>query len=388
MKIVVQVRLVGDASVASALGATLRACNEAANFVSTVALEKGEFSKPGLQTLIYADLRARGLGAQAAIRTIAKVVDAYATLKANIRAGNLGKTGSPRRVKAESKPIEFRPDAAQPYDDRMLSWLMDRRTVSIWTTAGRRKDIGFVGDEDRLNRLAAHRKGESDLLCRGGDCFLVATVDLEEPEVRLPSAFIGVDLGVVNIATRSDGVNHGGRGLQRHRKRMRDLRTRLQKKGTKSAKRRAKRLSGREKRRATDLDHCLSKSIVVEAERTGHGIAIEDLRGIRDRVRLKRPQRTMVHFWAFAQLGQFLTYKARRYKVMLVTVDPRNTSRECSDCHHIDTRNRPSQAVFRCGKCGFADHADRNASRNISARGWWNLVRGVQSTTPELKLLV
>ena len=388
MKLVVRVKLVADANAESALGATLRACNDAANFVSKVAFEKGEFSKPGLQKLLYADLRARGLGAQAAIRTIAKVVGAYATLRANIRAGNLGKPGSPRRVKAESKPVEFRADAAQPFDDRILSWLMDQRTVSIWTVAGRIKDIRFVGNQDQLNLLTERRKGESDLLCRNGEFFLVATVDIDEPEVGLPAGFIGVDMGVVNIATRSDGITHGGRGLQRHRKRMRDLRTKLQKKGTKFAKRRAKLLSGREKRRATDLNHCISKSIVVEAERTGHGIAIEDLRGIRDRVRLKKPQRTMVHSWAFAQLGEFLAYKARRHGVMLVAVDPRNTSRECSDCHHIDTRNRPSQAVFRCGKCGFADHADRNASRNIGARGWWRLVRGVQSTTPELELLV
>ena len=142
MKLVVQVKLVADAKTASALGATLRACNDAANFVSNVAFEKGEFSKPGLQKLVYADLRARGLGAQAAIRTIAKVVGAYATLRANIRAGNLGQPGSPRRVKAQSKPVEFRADAAQPFDDRILSWLMDQRTVSIWTTAGRIKDIG------------------------------------------------------------------------------------------------------------------------------------------------------------------------------------------------------------------------------------------------------
>jgi IS605 OrfB family transposase len=377
MKIVARVNLVADAKTASAPGATPRACNEAANFVSQVAYDKGEFSKPGLQKLIHADLRKRGLGARAAIRTIAKVVDAYATLKANIRAGNLGRPGSARRARAESKPIEFRAGAAQPFDDRMVSWLMDRRTVSIWTTAGRLKDIRFVGNEDQLKLLASCRKGESDLLCRDGEYYLVATVDIQEPQIGLPSAFIGVDMGVVNVATRSDGVTHGGRGARRHRKRIRDPRTKPRKKGTKSAKRRAKPLSGREKRRAADLNHRVSKSIVVEAERTGHGIAVEDLRGIRDRVRLKRPQRTAVHSWAFAQLGQFLAYKARRYGVMLVAVDPRNTSRECSKCHHTDKRNRPSQALFRCGRCGFADHADRNASRNIAARGWWRLVRGV-----------
>jgi IS605 OrfB family transposase len=215
----------------------------------------------------------------------------------------------------------------------------------------------------------------------------VATVDVPAVDLGLPKGFIGVDMGVANIATQSDAARHGGRGLQRHRKRMRGLRTKLRKKNTKSAKRRARLLSGRESQWARDLNHCISKSIVVEAERTGHGIGIEDLRGIRDQVRLKRPQRTMVRSWTFAQLGQFLAYKAERYGVLLVAVDPRNSSRECPQGHHIDKRNRPSQARFRCGGCGFADHACRNAFRNLSQRGWWRLVCGVPSMTASSRCL-
>jgi hypothetical protein len=74
---------------------------------------------------------------------IKKVRDAYTTLKPNIRAGNLGKPDSHRRVKAEAKPIVFRP-AAQPYDDRCLSWQYDAATVSVWTVEGRVKNIPFA----------------------------------------------------------------------------------------------------------------------------------------------------------------------------------------------------------------------------------------------------
>ncbi len=137
MKLVVPVRLYPDAEQEAALRDTLALCNEAANLVSAQAFQMRVTLKQPLQCLVYGDLKAMGLSAQPAIRVARKVSGAYATLKANIRAGNLGKPGTQRRVKAESSPITFRADAAQPYDDRCLSWQLDRRTVSIWTTAGR-----------------------------------------------------------------------------------------------------------------------------------------------------------------------------------------------------------------------------------------------------------
>ncbi|MFB7667761.1 RNA-guided endonuclease TnpB family protein, partial [Kitasatospora sp. NPDC056138] len=116
MKVVVQVKLMPQANQADALRATLRAVNESANWVSAVAFERGVPREYELRKHTYVELKARGLGAQAAQHVIKKTRDAYTTLKANVWAGNLGKPGSKRRSKAESKPIVFRPEAAQPYD--------------------------------------------------------------------------------------------------------------------------------------------------------------------------------------------------------------------------------------------------------------------------------
>ncbi|WSZ73518.1 hypothetical protein OIA45_46900 (plasmid) [Streptomyces chartreusis] len=107
----------------------------------------------------YPRLKAEGLGAQAAQHTIKKVRDAYTTLRANIWAGNLGKPKSKRRRKAESKPVTFRPDAAQPYDDRCLSWQYDQQTVSIWTTEGRLKGVRFVCSANALKGAPAVPQG-------------------------------------------------------------------------------------------------------------------------------------------------------------------------------------------------------------------------------------
>ncbi|MFD6325006.1 RNA-guided endonuclease InsQ/TnpB family protein [Streptomyces sp. NPDC058442] len=384
MKLVVQVKLLPTPVQAAALEATLRACNEAATWVSEVAFDSGEFTNFVLRRHTYTEIKARwNLGAQAAQHTIKKACDAYATLRANLKAGNLGRPGSHRYRRATQKPIAFRPTGAQPFDDRMLSWQTDRRRVSIWTTSGRVKDVAFTAAPEQLATLALYRRGEADLVCRDGRWFLNATCEVPEAPLNTePVDFLGIDLGIVNIATTSDGEIMAGRGLNRIRVRERTLRTKLQRKNTPSARRRLKKRRGKEARRARDINHKIAKHVVAEAERTSRGIALEDLTGIRQRVRLRRPQRATHSSWAFAQLGQFIAYKARRAGVPVVYVDPAYTSRTCAECGHLDQANRVSQARFVCRSCGFVDHADRNGSRNIRARAWELWRRGVPSTAP------
>ncbi|WP_323138104.1 MULTISPECIES: transposase [unclassified Streptomyces] len=329
-----------------------------------------------------------GAGAQAAQHAIKKTCDAHTTLKANLQAGRYGKPGSKRHTRASGKPVTFRPKAAQPYGDRMLSWQHEARTVSILTTAGRMKNLAFTGQAEQLEVLAQRRQGESDLLHHGGKWYLIATCEMPEAALNThPVAFLGVDLGIVNIAATSDGERHCGRRINRKRENDRKLRRRLQEKQTKSAKRRARKYARKEARRNKDINHKISKRIVAEAERTGRGIALEDLKGIRERARLRKPQRTTLHSWPFAQLGAFIAYKAKKAGVPVVYVDPAYTSQECSQCHHIERGNRPSQARFACRSCGFVDHADRNSSHNIAHRGWMAWVRGVQSAAPELTII-
>ncbi|WP_086750496.1 transposase [Streptomyces europaeiscabiei] len=385
MKLVVQVKLLPTPVQAAALEATLRACNEAASWASEVAFAKDVKRNFALREHTYAEIRQRwGLGAQVAQHVIKKTCDAYRTLAANLKAGNLGRPWSKRYRRATRKPITFRPEGAQPYDDRMLSWQTTGRTVSLWTLSGRVKAVAFTASPEQLARLALYRKGESDLLYRDGMWFLNATCEIPEAPLNTgPDGFLGIDLGIVNIATTSDGQIMAGRALNRGRLRERTLRTKLQKKDTPSAKRRLKKRGRKEARRAKDINHKIAKHVVAEAERTGRGIALEDLTGIRERVRLRKPQRATHSSWSFAQLGQFLAYKARRAGVPVVHVDPAYTSRTCAECGHTDKANRVSQAWFACRSRGFVDHADHNSSRNIRARAEELWRRGAQSTAPD-----
>lgn len=384
MKLVQQVKLLPTPEQASALGATLRACNAAASEVGAVAWETGTYRNYDLRKHVYVGIKNDyALGAQAAQHVIKKVADAYATLKSNLKAGRYGKLGSKRRQKVEAKPVRFRWNAAQPYDARMLSWQPDARTVSIWTVAGRLKGVAYTGSADQLKAVTG-RVGESDLVHRDGMWFLYASVEVPEPELIDPAGFLGVDMGIANIAYDSDGTCYAGGMLNGYRRRQLRLRKRLQGKDTKSARRLLARRNKKEARHAANVNHRIAKTIVTEAARTGRGIAVEELTGIRERVRLRKPQRVTLHSWSFHQLTSYLTYKSRRAGVPLVQVDPRYTSQTCHACGHRGKGNRPDQETFLCRSCGVVAHADHNAALNIAQRAveGWGAVNRPHAASP------
>lgn len=184
MKLVVQLKLTPTPGQASVLAATLHALNEQANRASEIAFSEKAFRNYTLRKHTYAQIRAAGIGSQAAQHVIKKVADAYTTLKANLDNGNNGKPGSKLRRKAESKPIAFRPDAAHPYDQRNLSFVLDAQTISLWTLQGRLKDVPFACSPDTLKALGEYKRGESDLLCRDGMWLLAVTLDARGRAVR------------------------------------------------------------------------------------------------------------------------------------------------------------------------------------------------------------
>ncbi|MBO0512318.1 transposase [Streptomyces beijiangensis] len=373
-----QVKLQPDAVQAPAFERTLPAINDAAHWVSTIAFEgfglKADVRE--LRKLCYGELKARGFGAQASQHIIKRVADAYTTLRANIRAGNLGSQTSKRRRKAESKPIVFRKHAAHTYDDRCLSWTYDARTASIWTLDGRVKNVPFACPPEVLKELVEHRRGESDLVFRDGKWFLIATIDVSEPEVYEPVDFIGVDRGIVNLATTSDGDNHQGRRLGRYRRWQTRKRAELQAKQTRSAKQRLKKRAKKEARHATHINHKISQAVVAVAQRTERGIALEELRGIRARVTVSRDRRARLSSWPFHQLGEFIAYKCRQAGVPFVEVDPAYTSQRCPRCGHTERANRRTRDLFSCRRCGLAGPADHVAGVNVRnrARSAWVFV--------------
>jgi putative transposase len=347
VKLTAQLKLLPTPEQADMLKRTLESANAACNSISDVAWASRTFGKFALQKLCYQDVRETfGLSAQMTIRALAKVGDAY-------------------KLDKETKRV-FRPLASIAYDERILSFALPDSSISIWTLDGR-QSIPFVCGERQRAMLVRHQ-GESDLLFHGDNWYLLVTCDVEEPTLQDVDAALGIDLGVTNIATDSDGETHSGKAIKNVRYRQRRLRTKLQKIGTLGSRRRLRKLSGQERRFAKHVNHTLSKRIVAKAERTKRAIALEELRHIRTRVRARRSQRATLHSWSFAQLRAFISYKAQLRGVPVHFVDPRNTSRTCPKCGHCAKENRKTQASFVCVSCGFAGPADTIAAGNIASR--------------------
>ena len=108
--------------------------------------------------------------------------------------------------------------------------------------------------------------------------------------------------------------------------------------------------------------------MVAAAEGTKRALALEDLKGIHSRTTVRRGQRGRHGKWAFGQLSAFIEYKAKLAGVPMLLVDPRDTSKRCSVCGHVERANRRTQACFRCRACGYELNADLNAAENIRWR--------------------
>ena len=355
VQLVVKVKLVVPPEASRALFATQTAVNAACTWIATQAMGLAPAARASafaLHRAFYATARVLfALPAQLVVRALAKVAACFAR--------------DPHVVPT------FRPTGSIPYDARCLSFrALDATglpTVVTLTTLTGRVAGTLRGGGPSLALLRGAR-GASQLVLRKGRWSLHTAIEVETSAPLPPRDWLGVDLGVVNLAVDSDGAQHTGAPVEAVRVRLQRLRTALQARGTRSAKKHLKRLSGREARFRANTNHVLSKRLVAKAQGTGRGLALEDLQGIRDRVTVSRGQRARLGAWAFFQLRFFLTYKAQRAGVALAVVDPRNTSRTCPQCGCCDRRNRRTQAEFVCIQCGFAAPADHVGAVNVARR--------------------
>jgi putative transposase len=330
------------------IDATLKAFADACNFAAAVARNRGTTNKVKVQRAGYRAIREQfGLSANLAIRAIAR---ACAALKVHAKMHST-----------------FEPTSID-YDARIFAFHEWNWTFGLTLLGGRQKIATHLGD--RQKSLLKGRKPTAAVLVkrRDGNYYLHVQLTDEAPEPIETTGVLGVDLGIVNLAADSDGETFSGAGVERVRQRYHGRRKALQKVGTKSAKRRLRKVRMKESRYRRDTNHVISKRLVGKAKGTARTIALEDLQGIGQRTTAHRVDRSRLKGWAFRQLRGFIEYKAQDVGVPVVLVDPRNTSKTCSACGHCARGNRKTRDQFECLHCAFSACADVNAAKNI--RNW------------------
>ena len=247
MNLTLQMKLLPRDEQKPVLFATIERFNEAATFAAKAGFEAGVFSQPSIHKLCYKEIRQRfGLSAQMAVRAIGKAVECF------------------KRDKTVC-PV-FKPRGAVTYDQRILGFKgLDK--VSLWVLGGRMILPLLYGEYqgERFDRI----KGQCDLVYRDGRFYLFVTIEMPEGAPIEPKGFLGVDLGIVNIATDSDGETHSGEDVERNRRKHHENRKRFQKRGSKGTKKRLKKLAGREARFRRHENHRISKALVKKAKDTG-----------------------------------------------------------------------------------------------------------------------
>jgi putative transposase len=355
VKRTIRLRLRPSAEQAAALAETSRQFTSAFNQAAAMGWAAGVGNSTKLHYLVYYPVKhahptlVSDLLIQARVKAAEAIRSAFALKKKGLRFTQPRSTACPPRYNVHTYRLDW---AAQ--------------TASLSTTGGRQV-VPFA-----VPAYAARYVGGSpdsaDLIESGGVWWLHAVVTLPTPVVPATDDVVGVDLGLAQPAVTSTNRFLGKKAWRAIEGRYFKHRRALQSRGTRSARRRLRRTRHRQRRFRRDCDHVLSKQIVA-ATPAGGTIAVENLTDIRARVKTRtRPHARHIHGWSFAQIRQFIAYKAEARGVTVAGVDPRQTSQQCSRCGYMARNNRRTRGSFRCRACDYQTHADRNAAVNIAAK--------------------
>ncbi|MGY4611804.1 RNA-guided endonuclease InsQ/TnpB family protein [Thermostichus sp. MS-CIW-38] len=351
-------------SQAAKLDATMDAFVQALNWVNQNTPEK-VVNAVKLQSLCYYQIRARfGLSSNLAQQVCRRLA------------------GARKVARQKNRPVKAFKRGFATYDARIFSFREKDWTVSLTTVEGRERFELAIGRYQREQLAGSNPKSATLVKRKDGSYSIQICVETEPCPPQRTDRVLGVDLGRTDIAHTSEGDNWNGQQLNRIRDHYSKLRAVLQRKaskGTRSSRRRCRellqRLSGKERRFQTWVNHRISKAIVSRAKATNSAIALEDLTGIRERVNQQprsKAERRRANSWAFYQLRQFLEYKARVAGVSLILVPPAYTSQTCHRCLHIHpdpAQSYRSGKKFKCGHCGWEGDADLNGANVIALLG-------------------
>jgi putative transposase len=223
-------------------------------------------------------------------------------------------------------------------------------------------------------RVVQHRsllgKAKTCRLVRDVDQWFVSVVceiDIANPPISGKPA-IGIDRGVTNLLADSNGrIVPNPKYVERAQQSLKRAQRALsrKKKGSKNQERAAVRVAKLHRKAHRRRDHVLQCESNRYAESQGV-IVIEALR-IKDMIRAGGALGRQIAGAGWRKFASMLEYKARDTGAMVIEVNPAYTSQTCSRCGVVDANNRKGER-YACSSCGYVDHADVNAARNLLSR--------------------
>ena len=402
--ITVKLKLLATPEQHHALRQTQLGYRDGLNYVSKYAFEHGKTSsEKRLHEGTYYEIRARfKLPSEMTNNVIRQVAVTYKGLwtKARKNAEHRRNKITKKRFKGLDKPPKY-VSPTVTYNFGYDYGFKSEQQVSI-RTLERRVIIPYQGYEKHiaLIRQGATFKGARLWYDeRGKQFYLLVALELHivDPAPDVQQTIVGVDVGQRYLATTATMAEEQyffpGKAVRAKADHYARLQKRLQRKGTRSATRRLRSLSGRERRFKLDTNHVIAKTIVEQHHQAF--IGLEDLTGIRERAKRRKGRRKdkkilpltlkqrranrYMSKWAFAELQDMIMYKATLAGSVVIKIDADYTSKACPICGYRDEKNRPDKGLLficqnqacayklRSGRT-YTLHADLVGARNIAMR--------------------
>lgn len=271
----------------------------------------------------------------------------------------------------------------------------DRSIIGIRYPQAKQFIVDEVNSRIKVPKLGwiPYRKSQSikgmvknlTLSLKGGHWYVSIQTQREVPQPIHPSSsMVGIDMGVKQFATLSDGSvvqalnafkakEHKLAGYQRRCSRQVKF-----SKNWKKQQSKIRRLHETIANTRYDFLHKASKLI----SKSHAVIVIEDLKitnmshsasGTIEapgrQVKAKSGLNKAILDQGWGEFRRQLEYKSAWLGGEVIAVNPKNTSRRCPICDSICSDNRKTQSEFECTACGYAENADLNAALNILRAG-------------------
>jgi len=325
------------------------------NFCIEKAIENNVTSYAKLRKLVYEEWKQRWNYSTHFCHSACKI--ASSMLKSWRKKVRKGETKSDRPPKAKKLFIRFDPQLVKFEGDRLRISIKPRQFVYVHLKYGeyQRKFI----EEWRKGKL---KVGE---ITMNGEKVIIPF--RKEVDLTNPKDWIAIDVNESNVTAVSSNphvlrIEHGLRTIHTTYFEMRRRIQKLSKYKPITSKRLMEKYSGREKKITHDLCHKIARIIVDFAKEHGFGIIMEDLNGIRNKIRYNKNLNRRLHSWNFRKLQFFIEYKAKLNGIPVVYVKPHKTSSLCPICGGKLAPN--GQRLLKC-KCGYENDRDVIACLNM-----------------------